>query len=215
MWPILLKIYLVLLAGVSITGIIRYKIIDTPAIVVLAYLILTTISETLAQYLSYSIKNNLLVYHIYGPIKLLLISIYYNSIISFFKKHSVGIIIGAIGIIFSLYNSIFLQHYLTTFNTNFILIEALLIIAMTLCYFYDFLNTTHTNKQFTTPHFWIACIFLLFWSFTFFRWLTGAVMPSLASQNIVLIRYLMYTINIITYVGFGLVFLFYKKLQHG
>lgn len=213
MWLILLKIYIVLLAGVSIIGISRYRIIDTPAKIIVILLTLTTISETLAQILSLTIKNNLLVYHIFSPIQFVLLSLFFNYQISFFKKHYIGIVLAVIGLVLSVINSIFIQHPLTTFNSYFLVVESILVIGMTLCYFYDFLNTTHITKQFTTPHFWMACILLLFWSFTFFIWLVGETIPSVTANYVTLIRYMMYTINMITYTGFGVVFLFYKKLQ--
>lgn len=213
MWLVLLSIYLLLLAGVSIIGLIKIKSIDTPAKIILTCIALTAISESIAHYLSISLKNNLVVYHIYNPVQFLLLCKYYNSIISFFKKYNTGIVIGITGIILSVLNSTFLQNPMTSFNTNFLVLESILIIGMTLCYFYDFLNTTHTTKQFATSDFWIACLLLVFWSFTFFTWAAGIALSLVISDYMFWIRYMMYAINIITYSGFGLVFLFYKKLQ--
>lgn len=213
MWQILLTIYLLLLAGVSIIGLVRYKIIDTPAKIILVNIALTTLSETIAHYLSLSVSNNLMVYHLFSPIQFLLLCIYYNSIVGFFKKYNTGIVIGIIGIILSVLNSSFLQNPVTSFNINFLVLESILIIGMTLCYFYDFLNTTHTTKRFATSDFWIACLLLVFWSFTFFTWVAGIALSLVISDYMFWIRYMMYVINIITYSGFGLVFLFYKKLQ--
>lgn len=213
MWLILMNIYLFLLAGVSIIGITRYRFIDTPAKIIVVLLILTTISESTAHYLSLTTKNNIFIYHIYSPIQLVLLALFFNRLVSFFRNRNVGVIIGIIGIVYSVVISLFFQKPSTTFNSYFLILESMLIIGMILCYFYDFLNTTHTTKQFTTPHFWMACILLLFWSFTFFIWLVGRTIPSVTANYVTLIRYMMYTINMVTYTGFGLVFLFYKKLQ--
>lgn len=213
MWPYLFIIYLLLLAGVSLLGLLKRKAIDTPAQLILYCIILTTISETTARILALTIKNNLFVYHIYTPIQFLFISLFFNYSIPSFKKRYLGIVIGISGIIFSIFNSIFLQNPFTTFNTYFLAVESFLIITMTLCYFYSFLDNANTSKQFATADFWIACLLLVFWSFTFFTWLTGIALSLVDPIYMLGVRYMMYAINIITYTGFGLVFLFYRKLQ--
>lgn len=212
MWLILLKIYILLLAGVSVISITRYKVVDTSAKFIVALLLLTSFSETVAYYISITTKNNLFIYHIYSPIQLLLLSIFYNYTITFFKPKNIGLLIGVTGVIASILFSILFQNPTSSLNTYFLVLESLLIIGMTLCYFYDFLNTTHTTKQFTTPNFWIACILLIYWSFTFFRWSVGVAIPSISLENTKWINYMMYFINMVTYTGFGLVFLFYRKL---
>lgn len=212
MWLILLKIYLLLLAGVSIIGIKRYSTLDTPAKIIIVLLILTSISETLAYFFSTSYKNNLFIYHIYNPIQLFILSVFYNFTISFFKRYNIGYIIGTIGLLVSILISVLFQNPKTEFNTYFLVLESILVIGMTLSYFYDFLNTTHKNKQFTTPYFWITCLLLIYWSFTFFRWSVGVAIPSISMKNTMLINYMMYFINMVTYTGFGIVFLFYRKL---
>jgi len=211
MWPLFLDIYLFLLAGVSTIGLARYKSFDTPAKIIVVYILLTTLSETIAHYLSINFRNNLIVYHIYNPIQFFLFSVYYNILISFFKKFNIGLLIGASGVALSIFNSVFFQKPYTQFNTYFLIVESILIIGMTLTYFYDFLNSDNVTKDITTSDFWISCLLLIFWSFTFFNWLAEATMPQIIDQNIEWVRYMNWFINIITYGGIGLILLFYNK----
>lgn len=212
MWIIFIKIYLILLVGVSILGFMQVKYFDSPTKVLLAYICITSISETAAFLLAINQKNNLWLYHIYGPMQLSLLCVFFNNTIASFKKHKIGFVILSVGIVYSIVNSIFVQQ-LSVFNTYFIVVESILIIGITLYYFYSFLNGAQVYKNHTTPHFWVACFFLLFWSFTFFRWLTALAMPQIIDNNIMAIQIMMWSINMITYTGFGIVFLYYRKLQ--
>jgi len=213
MWLMLLSIYIILLVIVSLLSFSNTADNDTSIKLLRIYAIVTTITEIIAFLLYYKKGNNVIIYHIYSPIQLLILSAYYNQTIGFFKQKGIGYIIGVSGLFLSLFNSLFIQQPPSSLNSYFIIIEAMLVISMTLCYFYDFLNTKLTTKHFTTPDFWISCLLLLFWSFTFFRWLASLSMPGVVSANIYYILYMMWAINIITYTGFGLVFLFYRKLQ--
>lgn len=213
MWLTLLLIYIILLILVSLLSFRNTGGNDTTIKHLRTYAIVTTITEIIAFLLYYTKGNNVIIYHIYSPIQLLILSVYYNQAISFFKQKRIGYVIGVSGLFISLINSLFIQQPPSSLNSYFIVIEALLVISMTLCYFYDFLNTKLTTRRFTTPDFWISCLLLLFWSFTFFRWLASLSMPGVVSANIYYILYMMWVINIITYTGFGLVFLFYRKLQ--
>ncbi len=212
MWSSLVTVYLALLAVVSMLTLNKGTKNDATANFFRLYMLVTTVSEGVSFFLYLNGEYNVIVYHIYNPIQLLILSAYYNQIISFFKPKGIGYAIGVTGLLISIVNSLFIQQPTTSLNSYFIIIEALFVISMTLCYFYDFLNTKHITKHFTTPDFWISCLLLLFWSFTFFRWLASLSMPGVVSANIYYILYMMWAINIITYTGFGLVFLFYRKL---
>lgn len=209
--PALINIYLLLLLAVSIIGFTKYSIVGTAERVIIILLAITSISETTAHFLISYMGRNLIVYHIYDPIQFFLVCLFFNYSIKAFNKRKIGLVIGLSGVIISLVNSIFFQKFLTDFNSNFTLFESISIIAMSLYYFYDYLS----NKDNTlyTFSFWTTCILFLFWSFTFFRWLAEFALPELAKEQIFYIIYMMWFINMITYSAFGLVFLFYKKLQ--
>lgn len=214
MWVLLIRVYIALLIGVSIIAFIKKKQVDTSTRLIVILILATTLSEIIAHILLIRTTNNLVVYHIFTATEFLLLSAYFNSIVSFFKKKKIGLVIGIIGCLISIFNSIYIQPYNTTFNTNFLVIESIVLVTFCLCYFYDFLKTTHKTSKYITPQFWIACILLTFWSFTSLRWILEMAAPGLVKRNIEVIRTMMYVINMITYTGFGLVFLFYKKLQN-
>ncbi len=213
MWQQFIQVYIIILVVVSIVGIFRYKLFDTATKLIFTYIIITSFSESLAFYTSLVYGNNLLIYHIYCPIQLVFIAIYFNTVISFFRRYNIGYIIGGTGVVISVINSLFFQSPKTTFNSYFLITEAILIIGMTLCYFYDYLNSDQTVIKIINPHFIIACLLLTFWSFTFFHWLSWIAMPEALKENIFWIRYMNWSINMITYTGFGIVFLLYRKLK--
>lgn len=211
MWASLLEVYLILLVGVSIIGLLRFNILDTPTRIISILIAITAISETFAHILSITTGNNLIVYHIYNPIQFLLVSLYLSSTTTILRKNNKGISIGITGVIISILNSAYLQSPQDDFNSNFLIVESILIIGMTLIYFYDFLNREQTSKNITSIDFWISCLLLVFWSFTFFNWLAEATMPKVIAANIEWVRYLNWVINMITYGGIGYLLLFYKK----
>lgn len=62
-------------------------------------------------------------------------------------------------------------------------------------------------------HFWITSILLFFWTATFFIWGLYDYMTITLSVGNGLINDVLLYVNVITYVGFGLVFLFHQKMQ--
>ena len=208
---ILYDIYHFLLVGTTLLGILNYRNNNLPTNIFVASLIITSISEVIAYKLALERKNNLLLYHIYTPIQFFFLCLYFNIIISFFRRIYAGYIIGISAIVLSVLNTIFLQHPKTSYNTNFLAIESLLVVGMTLCYYYDYLSKPITSKHITSPEFWITCLLLTYWSFTYLRWLVETTVPSLITANAIIIQYMMWSINIFTYSGFAIIFLFYRK----
>lgn len=212
MWFLLLKIFLALLIGVSILSLVHFRHFDTPIKLISYYVIICTVVELIAHYCAIKYSNNLIVYNIFSPIQLTLISLFYGYTLINIRKSTI-IVISLANFLLAAINASFLQSPIHTLNTNFLLFESFIIISLSLYFLYHYLAASQRVSKALTPHFIVSCLLLVFWSFTFFHWLSRMAMPNVIDKHIEWLKYLLWAISLITYLGFGLVFLFYKRLQ--
>ena len=213
MWLTLVTIYWIILFIASLSGAVRYRILDTASKWVVWYIVLTCVSEGLAIYFSIALHNNLFVYHIYAPLQLVMLTGYFDRAFFRVRTRNTGIVIAAAGMLLSAYNSLFLQSPRTTLNTYFMVFEAFVIITMALYGFYELLRKDMPLDIFSNPYFWYNSILLVFWSFTFFYWLVGLSIRISMHESGAWLGNFIWVINVITYLSFSIVFLFYPKLN--
>lgn len=171
--------------------------------------LLTFFSELLATIFTQRYKNNLIIYHFFNPVQFLLITIYFNDVIVSFKQKNVGVIIGLFGVMLSIINSILIQKT-NQFNSFFLLFEGIVIIALSLHFFY---TTILQDKQllFKNKHLWIGLIFLFFWSATYTYWALSEATTRYAKDYLHTIAEILLIVNIITYAALSLIFILNKK----
>lgn len=202
---------MLILCLASTTGLIRYKKLDRASRLIVWYIVLTFIMEALAMLAAIIYRNNLPIYHVYSPLQFLVLSIYFNISEDQKRIKPAGWIIGIGGFILSICNSIYLQP-LTELNTNFIVLESFLVIAMSLFAFYRLLSSDFMYVH-LSPRFWFSAIFLVFWSFTFFYWLVGVLIYKSMPDKAIWLNIMIWFINIFTYSAFAAVFLSYNKMK--
>ncbi len=207
MWSSILQAFNITLIGLAIIGIIKFPSAKLPIRVIIIYIIVTALSENIAFYTAVKYEYNLIVYHIYGPIQIFLLSLFYNNIIKTFKKNNAGIIIGIIGVIASILNSLFLQPPKDFLNTNFLVFESIVIIGLSLYYFYDYLKQEINKKDIIPNEFYIACLLLVFSSFTLLYWSIQPLTADFLKKYNMLLNYILIAINTITYLGIGFLLL--------
>lgn len=172
-------------------------------------LLLTLLSEIFAEFCTRTFHANLFVYHFFNPLQLLLIAMYFNESMPALKKSHAGQWIGMGGIGFALTNTLFFQP-LSTLNTNFLLFEAFVIIALCI---HSFASMFKTEAEVAyLPHFWICSLLIFYWAFTFFYWGVYTFLTAELQPIAHLLWYSLYAVNIITYAGFTVIFLRYRKL---
>lgn len=191
-------------------SIYRWKNLNRPDKIIGLLLLITFISECISLYLTVSIRNNLYAYHIFNPLQLCLIALYYNYAIPFLKKRHIGIIIAILGVIVGLLNSVYLQPF-GTFPSAFLLFEAFCIIILSLLSFYSILYE-EDYKITTNVQFWISVLFLIFWAFTFFLWGSYVSFTQVLKDKLSLIAGMIAGINFIFYPSLFIIFLFYRKM---
>jgi hypothetical protein len=173
-------------------------------------LLLTITSEAVAEVMARKFGNNLHVYHFYNPLEFLVICFYFNERIKALKRRHIGIWIGISGILLSVLNSIYLQPT-NTINSNFLMLEAAVIIALCIYAFYCMIKEGYEHVIHHTQ-FWVASIFIFYRSFVFFYWGTYSVFAENFKPFAYLLVYMLWTVNILTYAGFAALFIRYRKM---
>lgn len=196
----------------TIRCLVIHNVLDKASKFIALYLLVTFLTETSAIIGTIYFRYNIAIYNSYSLIQFILLSYYFFTINKNLIPSNYQKAITVIGVIFYIANHLLLQDFVHEPNSNFLAFESVVMVGFILLSYYNQLNEK-SAKSTLTIHFWICAILLTFWSFTLIIWLIGYSITELSIKIHLLLNYLMYTINIITYTGFGLVFLFYKKLQ--
>lgn len=177
------------------------------------FIVLTTIVEISALIIKLNNSHNTLLYNIFSVIQLSLVTLFFQSAIKVFQRNNIGWIVICVSFITWIINAIFFQDITKILNTYFLFYESLCIVGMSLFFFYDsLLNDSHYSVL--TPYYIFTSLLLLFWSVTFLYWILFLNLYSIIPQEKnSWLNIFLRTISLITYLGFGLVFLFYKRLQ--
>ena len=198
-------IYIILLILSLSSGLLRYKQIDKASMVIVFLLAVTLISETTSIYIGWKYRNNMPVFHIFSPIELFIVSIYFNRSIEYFKKFNIGIYVGVVGILLSILNTIFIQQ-IKTLNSYFLLYEGFCIIFMALYSYRTMFEDLEMNVV-RNPHFWFSSIFLFISGVTYSNWALYSFIGKRMVELIPSISTLITLVSAIAYTSIGLVFL--------
>lgn len=172
-------------------------------------LIITLLTEIVSELSIRKFRNNMVIFHIFSPIELLLLSLYFNEKISLLKKYHVGITIGILGIVIALLNALFIQP-INTINSVFLLFEGFSIIALSLFAFY--MLVLKKEEIIYNTHFWFTTIILTYWSAVFVYFGMYPFFLTILKGYMEPLTLALRLINIAAYFGFALVFLNYKKM---
>jgi hypothetical protein len=196
----------------AIVGFMRYKLLSMPEKIILGLILLSLIVERIATYCIITIRNSNVVYGAFSPIEILIISLYFHYSVDAFRNNRTAIFIGLGAFLFGYINYFFVQSPFKM-NNFFLLLQSLLIITLSMYSFYRMLIVDESLILTRYSHFWITSILLFFWTATFFIWGLYDYMTITLSVGNGLINDMLLYVNVITYVGFGLVFLFHNKMQ--
>lgn len=209
---IVLYIYYLALLMAFVSGVTRYKMLDTASRIYCIYLGAASVDEGIAYYASRKYHNNLPVYSIYNIIELAIIAMYFNYSIDVFYKRRIGIYIAVIGMLFGIINIVFIQH-LDSFNTYFLFFEGLCIIGMCLFSFFRLLLRYDDLRLLKYHHFWFTASLLLFWSITYLDLGLYDALTSKLGKKILIVDLSVLVVNILTYLSVFFIFLFYPTMQ--
>lgn len=146
-----------------VISIVRYKSLNSSQRKLSILVLCIVIVEITSRLLWYKKVNNLPVYHFYIIIEFILIIYIYKDELSrlfpklFFTILSVGFTV------FSIVNTVFLQD-INTFNSNATTLLGILVIFLSLSYFYALLKEVKYSALEINPMFWINAGFLIYFS---------------------------------------------------
>jgi hypothetical protein len=195
----------------AIAGVFRFRQLAYTDKIIALLIFLTLVNELLAFFAMRHYKNNLIVYHIYSPIELLMVSLYFDGSVRILRKTRIALLIGILGIPASIINAVYFQHPATVTNSYFLLFEAVMIIIYSLLSFHQILLEAD-HLLFRFAQFWITAGLLVYWSVTFTGWGIFALLYNQDSAVIPMFNKLLYIANYLLYGSMAVVFLWYKKL---
>lgn len=204
-------IYLGVIAIAILAGFYKLRMKDTASKILLALLCVTLLSEITTHWAALKYHNNMFVYHFFSPVQLIIICTYFDNILLKFKKRRVGVVIGVLAAIAAGLNTMYFQS-LNILNSNFLLLEGLIIMALALYTFQLILSNDNINI-YHYGHFWIIVILIFFWSVTYTWWALYTVMQEKERHILSKTIKILWSVNVITYAAIGFVFLYFSRNQ--
>lgn len=201
-------VYLLLLVLAFVSGAYRWKLLSEADKWLCFLLLLTVLQEIIAYASGWLFRNNLFTYHVYSPLELFIICMYFNDCVPVLRKKNLGLWIGTAGIVLSIVASTWLQP-LSGFNSLFLMFEGLCVILLCMFAFYKLLLQEDISLR-GMAHFWITVCFLVYWSITYASW---GLYSIFLEQNLKWANAVLLGSNMIFYVGILILFLRYPKLR--
>ncbi len=201
-------IYLSVLLLAILGGIRKLNHKDSSYKILIGLLCLTFISELTSYWAAIKIQNNMFVYHFFAPLQLIILGKYFDSI-NHNKKQKIGFIIGIIGAIIAVVNTIYFQP-LKILNSNFLLFEGLVIMGLSL-YTFQGILTNEKIDIYKYGHFWMIVIFIFFWSITYTWWALYTVLQEKERFLLLNVTQVLWAVNIITYSAIGFVLIYFSS----
>lgn len=211
-------IYLTVLSFALIGGVYKISQRDFATKTLVALLCITLLSELTAHWAAIKFRNNMFVYHFFSPIQLIFLGVYFDNVISRLKRIQFAKVVCAIATIAAVVNTVFFQS-LKILNSNFLLLEGLIIMALALYTFQLILSDERINI-YSYGHFWMIVIFIFFWSITYTWWALYTVLQEKERYVLSHISRVLWAVNIITYAAIGFVLIYFsgngskKQLAH-
>ena len=187
------------------------KKVDTNALIILALLFVSTATELINFLFVHLKKEKMYMYFVFNVFEISLITLYFLSVFKYYRLLRF-IFLVLIYIAMEVLNMALFQPILSL-NTNFIIAESFIIIAMSLFAVYKILIDDTIEKIWLYPHFWLWTFIFVYFSTTFFYWSFIKMLYKSHSVFFEVAEYFSLSINIIVYTGIGLTFLFYPKMS--
>ncbi len=144
-------------------SIAKYKLLNKIQVRLCYLLILVLIVEIISNVLWHKKINNLPVFHFYAIIEFILIINIYRTVLSKMFSKKFFFFLGLGFIAFGIINTIFFQS-LFTFNSNVTTTMGLIVIFLSLSYYYSLLKEVKYSALEINPMFWISSGFLIYFS---------------------------------------------------
>jgi hypothetical protein len=156
-------IFHVLLVSALIIGSIRFKKLSFDQRILVCLLVCTLVVEVVSVLLWRFKMNNNFLYHVYSVFEIFFLgTLYARNLQGLLQPVYVNVCIVFLGL-FALVNTLFFQS-LKEFNSNVTFVESLLLIILSMLYFYKLLRDLEHRKLEREPMFWINMSVLTYFS---------------------------------------------------
>ncbi|MGN6568037.1 MAG: hypothetical protein ACTHJ0_08800 [Flavipsychrobacter sp.] len=190
----------------------RYKMLDKASRMIFYLLSLAFLTECFAAVVAFRYRNNLAVYNVSNLGQVFLITLYFNFCSSTLKRRNIGLLIGVLSVIVGVLNMLLFQP-INTYNSNYFLYQTLIVLALGMYVYTQFLlNKTYLRIQ-QSPHFWFILVLFFFYVFNFFTMSLYDYETKHLNEYKKLVDYLIVFLSAATNTAFTLVFVFYPRLN--
>jgi hypothetical protein len=204
-------IFFSLISCTIIAGFFRFRQLTVADKIIILLVGLSGLAELLAYIAMKRWHNNLLVYHLYSPFELLLISLYFHRTVAALKRTKFALFAALIAIPTAILNALYFQDPATTPNSYFVLLEGTFIIIFALLSFFQILM--HEERlPIHSAQFWITSSLIVFWSLTYMGWGIYTVLNKPSSPLSDFFQQLLIIACYLQYFGIACTFTLYKKL---
>ena len=171
------------------------------------------LTEALGLYAAKVYRNNYPVYTISVYIEFTLICLYFNYSVEALKKSNAGIYIAVIGVLLGVVNTYSLQP-LTTLNSNFLFLECLVVVCLSLFAIYELLLIDRDDLVLhRTVNFWMTFLLFFYQCSSLSAWGLYDKFGNDYAQSAAGLDISLLSINIITYLSYLLIFFRHSKLK--
>lgn len=151
------------LAASSTIGVARYKRLSQDQRILLIVLFSALAVELAGRVLWMNELNNLFLYHFYAVAEFLLMAVLYQRNLNGMIRPVFITSVMIVFVVFAIANTVFFQS-LAEFNSNVTFVECLLMIVLSIFYFYKLLRDLDHKKLERVPMFWVNMSVLTYFS---------------------------------------------------
>jgi hypothetical protein len=209
--PELVTIFFLFVALAVGTGIFRFRSLNKYDKIIAGLVGLSAVTEVLALIMMKLWRNNLALYHIFSPIELLMLCIYFDRTVASIKSTGIARITAVLAIPIAILNTLYLQDPFTVPNSYFVLLEGTFIIIFALLAFFEILMEEE-RLPYQSAQFWICSSLVVFWSLTYVGWGIYTVLNAKGYPLGPLFQEILLVASCLQCLGFAFTFIRYKKL---
>lgn len=195
----------------ALYAIYSYRRVDKATKFICMLIWLSSVTESVAWLAVVKFSNNLPVYGVASIAEFIVICLYFNDSLPYYKHRHTGRIVAAAGALFGILNTIIFQPLLTI-NSNFLFVECICVVCLSLFAIYQRLMATDMRLLKET-HFWGSCIFLGYkcsalWSWGFYDYVSDRFIGQIIYLNIGLLL-----VNLLTYLSLAILLFLCPKMR--
>lgn len=191
-------------------GVSRRRYFDKAAGFILILLGVSFLTECIALYFAVVYHNNLPVYNLSNIIQAVILSKYLSEGVHWIRDRNLKPYLIGFSILFGILNMVFFQP-IDSYNSHYFLYQSMLvcILGSVLCLQ---IALTRSLEEKLSPHFWLTTVLMLFYAFNFLHLSLYDFFTEKLSDYKYYIDMAILLLNVVTNLGFALVFLLYPKI---